>query len=294
MPCPHFGFFRKVFLIMPQQFTNQAQLSYQNTVVVSNTVTGEIADVLTMTKTVLEDSYTVGDRLTYVVNLINSGTTALSDLTLLDDLATGTSETTPLTPVDGSILYYVNGVLQPAPVATGETSLTISGIDVPAGGNATVIYVVYVNGYASPEVGATLTNTVTASGDGTLSVSATATVGIKEGPLLSVTKSLTPLVVTGSGNVTYSFLIQNVGNGAADTDDNPILTDVFTPALSGITVTYNGLPMAATGYTYDEATGAIQTTAGALEVPAATFEQNEDGTWTTTPGSATLTVTGSI
>lgn len=294
MPCLCLGFFQKGFFTMPQQFTNQAQLSYQNTVVVSNTVTGEIADVLAMNKTVIEDAYTVGGRLTYVVNLINSGSVALSDLTLSDDLGAGSGTTVPLTYVEGSAHYFINGIPQPDPAVTTETGLTISPVTVPAGGNTTVIYDVCANEFASPEVGATLTNTVTASGDGTVPVTAAATVDVNEAPHLAITKSLSPVTVTGSGTVTYSFLIENTGNLAAGEADNLVLTDVFAPALSGIAVTYQGAPMPASGYSYDEGTGAFMTTAGALSVPAATFVQNEDGTWSTTPGSITLTITGTI
>ncbi|MBE6528980.1 MAG: hypothetical protein E7680_00020 [Ruminococcaceae bacterium] len=279
---------------MPQQFTNRAQLSYNNTVVLSNTVTGEIADVLSISKTVLEDSYTVGGRLTYVVNLVNSDTVPLTDLTLVDDLGAGTGGTPLLTYVDGSVHYFADGVEQPAPTATGGTTLTITGISVPAGGNAAVIYETTVNEYASPEVGAVLTNTVTASGDGTTTVTASATVPANVGPVLTISKTLSPLVVTASGVITYTFLIRNNGNEAAGADDNLNLTDTFNPILSGITVTYNGAPMAASGYTYDEGTGVFQTTAGSIEVPAGTFTQNEDGTWTSTPGEATLTITGTI
>ena len=279
---------------MSQQFTNRAQLSYNDTVVLSNTVTGEIADLLAITKTALESSYTVGGRLTYVVNLINSGTEALTDLTLVDDLGAGESGTPVLTYLDGSVYYFVEGVAHPAPTATGGTTLTIEGIAVPAGGNATVIYGAVVNEYASPMVGATITNTVTVSGDGTLPATAEATVPASVGADLSICKSLSPLVVSGNGSLTYSFVIRNSGNEAADAGDNVVLSDTFDPILSNITVTYNGSAMAATGYTYDEATGTFQTTAGAITVPAATFTQNEDGTWTSIPGEATLTVTGNI
>ena len=279
---------------MPQQFTNRAQLSYNDTVVLSNTVTGEIKDVLSVTKTALEDFYTVGGRLTYVVNLVNSDTVPLTDLTLADDLGAGDGGTPLLTYVGGSVHYFADGAEQPAPSATGGTTLTITGIAVPAGGNATVIYETTVNEYASPEVGAVITNTVTASGGTTTTVTASATVPVSTGPILAVSKSLSPLVVTASGTVTYSFVISNTGNEAADGDDSLILSDTFDPILSDIAVTYNGSPMLATGYTYNEGTGVFGTTAGAITVPAATFTQNEDGSWTTVPGEATLTVTGAI
>ena len=279
---------------MPQQFTNRAQLSYNNTVVLSNTVTGEIADVLSVTKTVLESAYTVGGRLTYVVNLVNSDTVALTDLTLVDDLGAGEGGTPLLNYSEGSVHYFVNGTAQPAPAATGGSALTIEGISVPAGGNAAVIYEAVVNEYASPEVGATLTNTVVVNGDCTLPVTATATVAANVGAELSICKSLSPLVVSGNDSLTYTFILRNSGNEAAGGENGPVLTDTFDPILSGIAVTLNGAPMSATGYTYDEASGLFQTTPGALTIPAATFTQNEDGTWSSTPGEATITITGTI
>lgn len=47
-------------------------------------------------------------------------------------------------------------------------------------------------------------------------------------------------------------------------------------------------------YTYNDATGEFATTAGFITVPAATYTQNEDGSFTITPGTAKITVTGTI
>ena len=279
---------------MPQQFTNRAQLSYNDTVVVSNTVVGEIADMLTVTKTPLQDTYTVGEQVTYVVNLLNSGTAGLTGLTLTDDLGAGAGPTVPLSVLTDTVRYFVNGVLQPAPTVTGCDTLTVSGITVPAGGNAAIVYEVVVTDFASPEAGASVTNTVTVGSLGIAPVSASATITAAEGPVLSITKSLTPVSVPENGTLTYTFLIQNTGNAATDTADNLILSDTFDPILSDISVTYNGAPMSGTDYTYDEATGAFATNAGVISDPAATFTETADGSWITTPGTATLTVTGTI
>lgn len=279
---------------MPQQFTNRAQLSYNDTVVVSNTVVGEIADVLTVSKTPLQDTYTVGEQVTYVVNLLNSGTAGLTGLTLTDDLGAGTGSTVPLSVLTDTVRYFVNGVLQPAPTVTGGDTLTVSGITVPAGGNAAIVYEVVVTDFASPEAGASVTNTVTVGNLGITPATASATITADEGPVLSITKSLTPVSVSENGTLTYTFLIQNTGNAATETADNLILSDTFDPILSGISVTYNDAPMPETDYTYDEATGAFATNAGVISVPAATFTETAEGSWVTTPGSATLTVTGTI
>lgn len=294
MPRFPLGIYRKdQNPIMPQQFTNRAQLSYNGTVVVSNTVIGEISDVLSISKTALQDTYTVGEEVTYVVNLINSGTVGLTDLTLTDDLGLGTGTTVPLSVSADSVRYFVNGVPQPTPTVTVGDALTVVGINVPAGGNATIVYETTVNEFASPETGAQIVNTVTASGS-VASVSASETVTAADGPVLSVSKSLSPVSVPDNGTLTYTFLIQNSGNAATDAGDNVILSDTFDPILSDLSVTYNGVTMPTTDYTYDEATGAFATVAGAVEVPAATFTQAGNGSWIITPGCATLTITGTV
>lgn len=54
------------------QFTNQAQLSYNNETVTSNVVVGQLQEVLSATKTAVNGSYRTGETVTYAVNLINS------------------------------------------------------------------------------------------------------------------------------------------------------------------------------------------------------------------------------
>ena len=54
-------------------FSNQATLSYNGNTTNSNIAYGEIIDVLAVTKTVVEGSYTPGTLVTYVVTLRNTG-----------------------------------------------------------------------------------------------------------------------------------------------------------------------------------------------------------------------------
>ena len=88
-------------------FTNQATLSYNNTVTTSNITTGELLEVLSVTKTPLAATYTTGDTAVYVVTLANSGPTALTGLTVTDDLGGYDFDGTTLTPLD-----YVAGSLR--------------------------------------------------------------------------------------------------------------------------------------------------------------------------------------
>lgn len=281
-------------------FTNQATLSYNNTTTTSNIVTGEIIEVLSATKNALEQDYSYGDTVTYAISIINSGTAAFNNLTLTDNLGAyvvGATTVTPLTYVDGSVNYYANGVLQAAPTVTSTTPLTLTGINVPAGGNALVLYVVRVNEYAPLAAASTITNTAVISGTGlTNSISVSDTITIANAAQLSITKSITPETVAENGQLTYTFVIQNTGNTAAVATDNVTVTDLFNPILENITVTLNGTTLTeGPQYVYSETTGLFQTVAGIITVPAATYTQDPaTGQWTITPGTAVLTVTGTV
>ena len=273
-------------------FTNQATLSYNDTTVNSNIVTGTIVEVLAITKTAVTDRYALGEDVTYIVSLTNSGATPLTGVTVTDNLGGGTQA--PLDYQDGSILYYQNGVLQATPTVTATSPLTVTGITVPAGGNAMLIYEATANSFAPLAAGSTIQNTATATA-GTTSVTATETVTVVSAPALSIIKALSPSVITENSTVTYTFTLQNSGNVAATVTDNVVVTDTFNPILSDITVTLNGDSLPPTAYTYDEATGLFTTTAGTITVPAATFTQDpQTGVITATPGITTLTVPGTI
>jgi uncharacterized repeat protein (TIGR01451 family) len=280
---------------------NQATLFYNGNAINSNMATAELLEVLSGSKTSVTDTYFSGDEVTYVINVINSGASALTGLTVTDNLGAYTFEpagtVTPLTYVDDSLLYFVNGTQQATPTSTiNDGNLVISGISIPAGGNATLVYSATANQFAPIGAGNTIVNTATVSG-GNLSTPLilTDTVTAESEARLTITKSISPSVVTENGQVTYTFVLQNTGNQEATTADAISIYDVFDPALSGITVTLNGTVWDASNYTYNEATGEFQTVAGNITVPAATYTQNPTtGAWMINPGITTVTVTGTI
>jgi len=280
-------------------FTNRATLSYVGGTVDSNTVTGELLEVLLVTKTAVRDVYAAGDRITYVVALRNTGTTALEELTLTDSLGGyvfGEETLYPLAYVDGSVLYYRNGVLQPTLAVTAGPPMVISGINVPAGGDAVIVYETELTEFAPLGEAGEITNTVTVSGGG-LSAPITASETVTADPqvALSITKALSPAVVPDNGELTYTFTVQNSGNIAAGAEAGIVITDIFDPRLSGITATLNGEVLTeGVDYTYDPASGTFVTVAGVVTVPAAEVTQNPDGSYTVTPGVSTLTVTGTV
>ncbi len=282
------------------QFTNQAQLAYNDSVISSNIAVGEILEVLSATKTAVGDSYGADSNVTYVISIVNSGTAPYTSLTVTDNLgayAFGTSSLVPLTYNDGTVNYYINGVLQPSPgVDSSGISLVFSPVSVPAGGNATIIYEVSTNRFAPLEAGSEITNSVTVSGSGITPITAVETVTAASDPELSVAKSISPVPVAENGTLTYTFLIQNTGNSPATADDLAVITDTFDPTLSDLTVTFNGETWTEPAdYTYDETSGVFSSTAGLITVPAATFTQDPTtGVWVTTPGVSTLIITGTV
>ena len=281
-------------------FSNQATLTYNGNSTNSNIAYGEILDVLAVTKTAVEGSYTTGSLVTYVVTLRNTGAVALSGLTVTDDLGgydfNGTT-VYPLTYEANSAALFVNGVPQAAPAVTAGPPLVVTGITVPANGDAVLVYQARTNAFADPNAGGTIDNTVTVTGGGlSAPVTATETVTAASAPELTITKSITPAQVVDNDRVTYTFVIQNSGTQAVVATDNAAITDTFDPILTALTVTFDGAAWTeGVQYNYSETTGLFATVPGQILVPAATYTQDPvTGEYALTPGIATLIVTGTI
>ena len=281
-------------------FSNQATLTYNGNTTNSNIAYGEILDVLAATKTSVEGTYTPGTLVTYVMTLRNTGTATLSGLTVTDDLGGydfGGATVYPLTYEAGSAALFIDGVPQAAPAVTAGPPLVFTGLSIPGGSDAVLVYQAQANAYANPAEGGTVVNTVTVTGDGlSAPITATATVTALVAANLTISKSITPAQVVDNDRVTYTFVIQNTGNEAVVATDNAAINDTFDPILTALTVTFDGAAWTeGTQYTYDEATGLFATIPGQITVPAATYTQDPvTGAYTLTPGIATLVVTGTI
>lgn len=281
-------------------FTNQATLTYNDNVINSNIVTGEIVQVLTVTKNALSDTYERDKTITYIINIVNSSDSDFTDLTVTDNLgayAFNTASLVPLTYVNDSVRYFIKGDLQSAPTVAAVSPLTITGITVPANGNATVVYSATVNEFAPLDGEAQIPNTVTVSGIGLSSpVTAEETITLETGPILSITKAVCPLSVPENGTLTYTFVIRNNGFTEATAADNLVIRDTFDPILNITSVTLDGTALTpTTGYTYNAETGEFATVAGAVTVPAATYVRDATtGAYSITPGATVLTVTGTV
>ena len=221
------------------RFTNQAQLRYGNAVTNSNVAVGEILEVLSATKTAVKTTYGQNDTVTYIISIVNSGATAFNGLTLTDDLGAytfGTGTVTPLTYIPGTINYYINGTLQTAPTVEAGPPLTVSGISVPANGNATIIYETAVNEFAPFATGSDVVNTARITGGGITPITISETIAAESTPILNITKSVSPW--TAPTNYTYNET-----------------TGLFATAAGQITVP-------AATFTQDPETGAWVTTPG--------------------------------
>lgn len=284
-----------------QEFSNQACLAYNDIVTHSNVVQGSYNPQTKLTAGVAGQAYTVGEAVTLSINIANSGEADAENLTLKSDLGAyelSGNVLVPLSYIDGSLQYYVNGVLQPEPtVAIIDGQLIVSGLDVPAGGNVLILFSARANQYAPQGCDASITVCFLLCGTRCCENPRTCvTIENECAPKLTISKSLCPETVTCGQSLTYTLVIQNSGCAAATAEDNVLITDVLNPRLDITQVRFNGAAWSSpANYSYNSATGLFATAAGQITVPAASFSQDAaTGVWTTTPGTSTLTITGTV
>lgn len=283
--------------------TNQATVTYSyggtNAAASSNVAVTTLTEPITASKTALGSTYTAGDEITYILSVTNGSAGAVSDITVSDNLGTyalGTNNVTPLR-YTGPAYLYINGVFNSelTPTSTAN-AISFALPSVPAGANAMVIYRATVENTAPLASGSALTNTATfASASLGENLTQSNTVTVADYARLNIVKSMSPNPVTGGSQLTYTFTIYNYGN---DDATDVVLTDAFSPAPTGISVSVNGTAVAASDYTYTGGTLTLPAAAGTsyeITVPAATFTTDAaTGVVTVTPGITTIEVTGTI
>ena len=282
-------------------FYNQATLSYNGNLTSSNITAGEILENLLVTKTPVNSVYSADRDNSYVISIVNNSSVSYDNVTITDDLGEYTfnqldDSVVPLTYITDTVRYFVNGIPQVDPAVTSENPLTVTGISVPAGGNAVIVYSARANSFAPLGEDASVTNTATVSGDGFTDISASSTTTPESSAFLTISKSLSPAAVEENGRVTYTFTIQNNGATAVDASDDVIFRDDFTPPLADLTAQFNGTMWTeGTNYDYSAATGVYTSLAGQITVPAATYVQDPaTGAWSVQPGISTLVISGNI
>ena len=290
-------------------FYNQATISYNGNVTGSNIITGEIIEVLSLRSTAVTESYTGGSTIVFTISIVNTGKDDYTGLTVTDDLGSysftpgpETSDNAPvtLTPLvydEGSADLYVNGIQQPVQVSYTGSALIFSGLTVPEEGSAVIIYTARPNTYAPLGSEAVIVTTASLNGPRLPEpLSDSAEVRYDGTPDLAISKSLTPSAVSGSGEVTYTFIIQNYGSDPVTAPDTAEFRDVFDPVLSISEVSFNGTPIQeGTGYSYCMAEGIFTSAPGQITVPSAEYSQDPDtGVWSVRPGTSTLVISGTL
>lgn len=287
---------------MAQIITNQASLNYQYNgqtgSAVSNIATATLTEALSVEKVSLEDVYRFGEELTYSVSFANDSGSALTGVTVTDNLGSytvGGAAVTPLSYVGPAILF-VNGVFSGNITPALEANSVVFTIPTLASGaRAQILYKAAVNSFAPLAEGSTITNTVSVLGAGvTTPVTDSDTVTVDNYADVTITKTMTPSSVVDGEALTYTFVINNYGNTEAT---NIVLTDAFDPAPENITVSVNGAAIDDSDYSYvgGVLTLPVATSSFTLSLPAATVSQDAaTGAVTVTPSSLTVTVTGVI
>ena len=289
---------------MATQITNQATLTYQygstTGTASSNIATVILRGPLSMVKTSLDATYRAGQDITYIVTMTNSGTCALTDVTVTDTLGTytiagGGTSVMPLTFIAPALLY-VNGA--PAGSVTpvvGNRNIQFTIPSLAPGANAMILYKTSVNEYAPLFQGASITNTISITACGLAEPLQDSHTIIAEGYAdVSILKHMSPDPVTGGGVLTYTFSLQNYGNMEAA---NVVLRDAFRPAPSNLTVSINGATIPSGDYSYSNGvlTLPAQGAATSLAIPSAVFTQDPvTGVVSVSPGTATVTVSGTV
>ncbi len=283
-------------------FFNQASLNFKGTQTNSNPVTGEYGcGIGASAKMVISEGYAQNSGITYIISLTNEGGAPLNDIVITDNLgeyAFNDASLFPLEYVEGSLKYFVNGVLTDGPTALAGPPLVISGIDLPQGANALIVYEARTTAYAPLALGSEITNTATVSTETSFEpLVITATVPALPTSIPVIAKTLYPDNIVDCGeNVNYTFTILNIGNTEIVATDDLILSDTFEPPIRNISVTYNGEEWSeGVNYNYNEVSGVFTTLPGQITVPAATYTQDPiSGVYTMTPGVTIITVSGII
>lgn len=287
---------------MAQIITNQASVAYRynsrTASALSNIATAVLTEPLGVEKVSLEDTYRAGSQLTYSVTVTNGSSSALSGVTVTDDLGGYVLGSTTVVPLDyvGPAILLVDGSYVGSLTPTLSTDgVTFALPTLGVGASAQVIYKAEVNGSAPLAEGSTVTNTVTVTATGSNApVTDSDTVTVDSYADVTITKSMTPSGVVDGETLTYTFVLSNFGNAAAT---DIVLSDTFDPAPEGITVQVDGTTLAASDYDYTGGVLTLPSESGttALALDAATITQDpETGAVAVTPDTLTVTVTGVI
>lgn len=288
---------------MSTTISNQASITYEynglSGTAVSNIATVTLLDPLTVGKTALGDTYTAGEEITYILTTNNTGSAALNNIEIEDNLGTysckGMNPVTPLT-YTGPAFLYINGVFTASltpEICSDCVVFTIPSL--PANSNAIIVYKAETNEFAPLTKDSTITNVAiwsTAGLNGELTASET--IKVEEYADVTIQKDMSPDPVQENSSLTYTFTLNNYGNTEAD---NVVLSDVFNnPIPRNLTVCVNGAPVPPGYFSYNNGVFIVPSlNSPPLKIPAAKIVQDENTCAVSIiPGITTVVVTGRI
>ena len=293
---------------MARTITNYASVDYrsgnQTETVLSNAAQTTIRQTIGITKDAFEQTYRIGDTLTYVIQIastVDSPTT----VTVFDDLGSYTEGGTVYTPLSyEGYLLYVGQNLNPAlggvtvAVTTEANGVRFVLSDLPAVfPGLTLVVQAKVNEFAPVDLAVSdIVNTATLIVGGTEVAQDSATVTRDSYADVSILKSITPDPFTAGTPLSYTFVICNYGTTAPE---EITLRDLFSPAPQiPLSVTVNDVVVDA--FDYDAQTGQFVLGSGATEayqlpLGAATYTRNaQTGAVTVEPAKVTVVVSGIV
>lgn len=289
---------------MSTTITNQASITYDynglSGTAVSNIATVTLLDPLTVGKTALGDTYTAGEEITYILTTNNTGSAALNNIEIEDNLGTyscngGMNRVTPLTYTGPAFLYINGGFTASLTPEIGSDCVVFTIPSLPANSNAIIVYKAETNEFAPLTKDSTITNVATwstASLNGELTASET--IKVEEYADVTIQKDMSPDPVQENCYLTYTFTLNNYGNTEAE---NVVLSDVFSnPIPRNLTVSVNGTPVPPGYFSYNNGVFIMPSlNSPPLRIPAARIVQDENTCVVSIiPGATTVVVTGRI
>ena len=287
---------------MATQISNQALLTFvsngQSGSAASNIATTTLQGPLSAEKTALQPEYTQEKELTYLLTMRNTGAAPLTGLRVTDNLGTYLLQGSPVTPLTytGPARLYENGQFLseiPGETAVGSVSFPLPAL--ASGSNALLVYTVKVNEKAPLASGSTITNTAVWTADSLAQpVTAFHVIPAADEAKVSIIKAMTPNPVSSGGRLTYQFTLYNHGNIPAE---NVVLTDLFDPAPSMLSVWVDQEPVSPGDFQYTGGSLTLPSPGSSysITIPAATFTADPGtGVQMVTPGTVSVTVQGTI
>ncbi len=284
---------------MATNLPNRAQISYSDNgmqaTALSNQTNTSLIDQYTMeaTKTAVTPAIVPGSAASYIVRIDNTGSGALYNPSVVDDLGDAESGSQPLIYVGGSAKFYLNGDPISGTANPAETNVTFSATTVlQPGDNLIIVYAATLDPSQSEAVTNTITATANGGAAGGTAVTATAEATINPQPYANVAilKAADQDSVVSGDTLTYTFTLINSGTGPAN---SVVLTDMLPSEFTVTSISYDigsgSVTASPDDYEVEAPTNTLTFPKGGssvtLNVPAA----SENG-----PGTITIEVTGTI